>query len=75
MEDSVAQVLNEDHNFEYTIKHLTADALEITVEQLDELVSKLSEQEFNTVRHFLISEDDESKKEAFLIINKYLKNG
>lgn len=72
--DSVAAELSEDHDFEYTIKHLTAEGLGITVEQLDVLVPQLSEEEFSTVRHFLISEDSESEVKAKLIINKYLKN-
>ena len=62
------------NNFEFTMKHLTASGLGITVDQLDVLVPQLSEEEFNTVRHFLISEDSESEKEAKLVINKYLKN-
>lgn len=72
--DSAAAELSEDHDFEYTIKHLTAEGLGITVEQLDVLVPQLSEEEFSTVRHFLISEDSESEVKAKLIINKYLKN-
>tara|TARA_R110000868_G_scaffold79778_5_gene226875 strand:+ start:4143 stop:4316 length:174 start_codon:yes stop_codon:yes gene_type:complete len=56
------------------MKHLTANGLGITVDQLDVLVPQLSEEEFNTVRQFLISEDSESEKEAKLVINKYLKN-
>lgn len=74
MVDSVVAELNEDHDFEYTVKHLTADGLGITVEQLDVLVPQLSEEEFSTVRHFLISEDSDSEVKAKLIINKYLKN-
>ena len=74
MVDSVVAELSEDHDFEYTVKHLTADWLGITVEQLDVLVSQLSPEEFSTVRHFLISEDSESEVKAKLIINKYLKN-
>jgi hypothetical protein len=73
MDSGVAE-LSEEHDFEYTIKHLTADGLGITVEQLDVLVTQLSEEEFSTVRHFLISEDSESEVKAKLIINKYLKN-
>jgi len=72
--DSEVAELNPEHDFEYTIKHLTAEGLGITIEQLDVLVTQLSEEEFNTVRHFLISEDSESEVKAKLIINKYLKN-
>lgn len=72
--DSEVRELSEDHDFEYTVKHLTAEGLGITVEQLDVLVPQLSEEEFSTVRHFLISEDSESEVKAKLIINKYLKN-
>ncbi len=74
MVDSVVAELSEDHDFEYTVKHLTAEGLGITVEQLDVLVPQLSPEEFSTVRHFLISEDSESEVKAKLIINKYLKN-
>ncbi len=73
--DSVVQELSENtHDFEYTLKHLTAEGLGITIEQLDVLVPQLSEEEFSTVRHFLISEDSESEVKAKLIINKYLNN-
>lgn len=71
---TAAAELSEEHDFEFTMKHLTANGLGITVDQLDVLVPQLSEEEFNTVRQFLISEDSESEKEAKLVINKYLKN-
>jgi hypothetical protein len=69
-----AEPSSDDNNFEFTMKHLIANGLGITVDQLDVLVPQLSEEEFNTVRQFLISEDSESEKEAKLVINKYLKN-
>ncbi len=74
MDSEVAEHNSDKDNFEYTIKHLTAEGLGITVDQLDVLVPQLSKEEFNTVRHFLIEEDSKSEKEAKLIINKYLNN-
>lgn len=74
MDSEVAEHNSDNDNFEYTIKHLTAEGLGITVDQLDVLVPQLSKEEFNTVRHFLIEEDSKSEKEAKLIINKYLNN-
>jgi hypothetical protein len=74
MDSEVAERNSDNDNFEYTIKHLTAEGLGITVDQLDVLVPQLSKEEFNTVRHFLIEEDSKSEKEAKLIINKYLNN-
>lgn len=74
MGSEVVEHNSDSDNFEFTMKHLTANGLGITVDQLDVLVPQLSEEEFNTVRQFLISEDSESEKEAKLVINKYLKN-
>lgn len=74
MGSEVVEHNSDSDNFEYTLKHLTAEGLGITVDQLDVLVPQLSEEEFNTVRHFLVEEDSKSEKEAKLIINKYLNN-
>jgi len=63
---------SEDH-YQVTLKELTADGLNITIEELDILVSKLSQDEYDTIRHYLISEDEEAYKSTQLIINKYLK--
>ena len=74
MGSEVVEHNSDSDNFEYTLKHLTAEGLGITVDQLDVLVPQLSKEEFNTVRHFLVEEDSKSEKEAKLIINKYLNN-
>lgn len=64
----------QEHNFQYTIRQLTAEALGISEDILDDLVSKISTEEFELIRHYLINEDLESKAKVDSIINKYNLN-